>query len=222
MMTEDGRSARSWNSFVNSPERMANIASRMQAELTVELGPDDPTLALPWSDPEGRFHYYDLRQHPEQIKNIEEANTFPDLRDFLASVNAAPSNLQSAKCDAWFSEELSEEEAIFGAKCKFGSYVDVAFHQRQPQASFPIHEAFAGRLIELLKRAPELPAAVEVMIRRAHFESPAEGVREGYYFTVYVFGYGDDEQEARQAWGIAQRLVGHAILQMSTGRGITA
>src|SRR3954470_5301238 len=153
----------------------------MQAELTVELGPDDPTLALPWSDPEGRFRYYDLRQHPEQIKEIEEAKTFPDLRDFLVAVNAAPSNMQSAKCDAWFSEELTEEEAIFGAKCKFGSYVDIAFHQQAPQSSFPIHEAFAGRLIELLKRAPDLAAAVEVMIRRAHFESQDNGVREGYY-----------------------------------------
>jgi hypothetical protein len=191
----------------------------MQVELTVELGPDDPTLALPWSDPNGKLHYYDLRQHPELIRNIEEANTFPDLRDFLATVNAGPSNLQSAKCDAWFSEELNEDEAIFGAKCKFASYVDVAFHQTAPQSSFPIHEAFGARLIELLKRAPELPAAVEVMIRRAHFESE-DGVREGFYFTVYVFGYGDDEQEARQSWGIAQRLVGHAMLQMSTGRGI--
>ncbi len=194
----------------------------MQADITVELGPDDPTLAVPWSDPGGRFQYYDLRQQPEQINQIEEAKTFPDLRDFLVTVNATSSNMMSAKCDAWFSEELNEEEAIFGAKCKFGSYVDLAFHQRAPQASFPIHEAFAGRLIELLKRAPELQAAVEVMIRRAHFETPDNGVREGYYLTVYVFGYGNDEEDARQAWGIAQRLVGAAILQMSTGRGIPA
>src|SRR4051794_4800407 len=172
----------------------------MQADIAVELGADDPTLALPWSDPEGRFQYYDLRQHPEQINQIEEAKTFPDLREFLIAVNATPSNMQSAKCDAWFSEELNEEEAIFDAKCKFGSYVDLAFHQRAPQASFPIHEAFAGRLVDLLKRAPDLSAAVEVMIRRAHFQSPENGVREGYYFTVYVFGYGVDEQEARQSW----------------------
>jgi hypothetical protein len=193
----------------------------MQVELTVELGPEDPTLALPWSDPEERFHYYDLRQHPEQMENIEEANTFSDLREFLSTVNSSASNLQSAKCDAWFSEELDEEEAIFGAKCKFGSYVDVAFHQRGPQSSFPIHEAFGKRLAELLKRAPELPAAVEIIIRRAHFEFEDE-LREGYYFTLYVFGYGDDEHESRLSWGIAQRLVGHALLQMSTGRGVQA
>jgi hypothetical protein len=191
----------------------------MDVELTVELGADDPTLAVPWSDPEGRFHYFDLRRDPAAIERIEEALTFPGLRDFLNVVNSAASNLQSVKCDAWFSDEISEEEMIFGAACKFGSYVDLTFHLQAPQASFPMHEAFAGRWIELLKRAPEMPGSVEIIIRRAHFEDAPGNVREGYYFTVYVFGFGDDEGEARQAWSIALRLVGHAVLQLSAGRG---
>ena len=191
----------------------------MQADFSVELGADDPTLAIPWSDPEGRFHYFDLRANPAAIAHIEEARTFSELRDFLSAVNSAPSNLKSIKCDAWFSEEITEEEKVFGAPCKFGSYVDVVFHRPEPQASFPLHEAFAARLIELLKRAPELPAYVEVMLRRAHYEDEPGQVREGLYFTVYVFGFGDDEQDARQSWGIALRLVAGALLQMSAGRG---
>lgn len=192
----------------------------MQAEFTVELDAEDPTLALPWSDPEGRWQFVDLRAHPEQVGAIPEARDLPELREFLVAVNAASSNLQSAKCDAWFSHEITEEEAIFGAPCKYGSYVDVAFHQPAPQASFPIHEAFAVRLVELLRRAPELPASAEIIIRRAHFESPNDSVREGFYFTIYVTGYGDNEADAKQACGIALRLVGHATLQMSTGRGV--
>jgi len=192
----------------------------MQAEFSVELTADDPTLALPWSDPDGRWSYLDLRAHPEQLAQIPEANMFPELREFLVSANAASSNLQSAKCDTWFSDEITEEEAIFGAPWKFGSYVDVAFHRSAPQSSFAIHEAFAIRLVELLRRAPELPAAAEIVIRRAHFESPDAPVREGFYFTIYVTGYGDDESDAKQACGIALRLVGHATLQMSTGRGV--
>jgi len=199
---------------------MLKVAEKMDTEFSVELGADDPTLALPWSDPEGRWQYVDLRAHPERISEIEEAQEFPALREFLAATNSALSNLQSAKCDTWFSEEITEEEAIFGAACKFGTYVDVAFHQAAPQASFAIHEAFALRLVELLKRAPELPASMEIIIRRAHYESSGP-VREGFYFTIYVLGYGDDEADARQACGIALRLVGHATLQMSTGRGVT-
>jgi hypothetical protein len=192
----------------------------MQAELSVELTADDPTLSLPWSDPEGRWRYFDLRAHPEQVAEIPEARAFPELREFLVATNASASNLRSAKCDTWFSKEITEEEAIFGVPCKFGSYVDVAFHRAAPQSSFPIHEAFALRLVELLRRVPELPGSAEIIIRRAHFESADAAVREGFYFTIYVTGYGDDESDARQACGIALRLVGHAILQMSTGRGI--
>lgn len=194
----------------------------MEADFSVELTAEDPTLALPWSDPDGRFRYFDLRAHPELISEIEEARGFPELREFLVAVNSPSSNLQSAKCDTWFSRELSEEEAIFGAACKFGAYVDLAFHQPAPQASFAIHEAFALRLVELLKRAPELPAAIEAIIRRAHFESDSGQVRQGFYFTIYVNGYGDDEAVAKQSCGIALRLVGHAALQMSTGRGVAA
>jgi hypothetical protein len=191
----------------------------MEVEFTVELGVDDPTLAVPWSDPEGRFHYFDLRRDPSAIDRIDEALTFPGLRDFLNVVNSEPSNLQSAKCDAWFTDEIGEGEPIFGARCKFGSYIDLTFHQAQPQTSFPLHEAFARRWIELLKRAPEMPASAEIIIRRAHYEDAPEQVREGFYFTVYVFGFGEDEDESRQAWEIALRLVGHAVLQMSAGRG---
>ena len=192
----------------------------MQAEFSVELGADDPTLAMPWRDPEGRWTYLDLRAHPELIAEVEEANHLPEMREFLVAVNAAASNLQSAKCDAWFSREIMEEEQVFGAPAKFGSYVDVTFRQAAPQGSFPIHEAFALRLVELLRRAPELPAAMEAIIRRAHFEEADGKVREGFYFTIYVTGYGEDEAEAKQSCGIALRLVGHATLQMSTGRGI--
>lgn len=188
----------------------------MDAELSVELCADDPTLSLPWSDPGQRWHYVDLRAHPEQIGEITELLYLPELREFLMTVNSASSNLQSAKCDAWFTDELTEEEDMFGAACKFASYVDVVFHQPAAQCSFPIHEAFGQRLVELLKRAPEMQAAAEIIIRRAHFETEVD-VREGFYFTMYVHGYGDDEADARRACGIALQLVGHAALQMSTG-----
>lgn len=187
----------------------------MQSELTVELGAEDPTLAVPWSDPEGRFQYFDLRQNPDTVQQIEEARTFSDLGEFLLAMNSTPSALQTAKCDAWFTEELTEEEAIFGASCKFGSYVDAFFYIETPRQSFPLHEAFGRRIVELLNRAPELPGAFEAIIRRAHFEGDGE-VREGFYFTLYALGYGDDEPQARQSWSITLRLVRNAILQISS------
>lgn len=193
----------------------------MQADFSVELGADDPTLALPWVDPEGKFAYYDLRKNPAAIAEVPEAKAYSALSEFLTTLNSSSSKLQSVKCDVWFTDELNEEDEVFDAKGKFGSYVDAIFHSAESQASFDLHEGFAARLVELLKRAPELQGSVEVIIRRAHFEDSPSAVREGCYFTIYVFGFGDDEPDARQAWGIALRLVGHAILQISAGRETT-
>jgi hypothetical protein len=41
--------------------------------------------------------------------------------------------------------------------------------------------------------------------------------REGFYCTLYVNGYGNDQHSARQNWGVGLKLMGHAILQLSAG-----
>jgi len=187
----------------------------MQADFSVELTADDPTLAVPWTDPEGRWRYYDLRVHPEAISEVEEAQAFSELREFLQMLNSGASAFSTAKCDAWFSEEMTEEETIFAAACKFGSYVDVVFRSAEIQEVFADHEEFAASLVRLLKSAPEIPAACEAIVRRAHFAEVPDEVRAGHYLSLYVTGYGDEEVEARQAWGIALRLVANACLQVS-------
>lgn len=187
----------------------------MQAESSVELAADDPTLAVPWHDPEARWQYFDLGKSPELIGNIEEARTFPELRDFLLALNAPSSAFATAKCDAWFSEDLDEQEDVFDAQCKFGSYVDIFFRDHGAQQSFDRHETFMAAMVRLLRAAPEIPAAFEVVLRRADFENHSNDVRQGFYCTLYVNGYGDEEMGARQSWGIAMRLVGNACLQLS-------
>ena len=183
----------------------------MDAEVSVELGAEDATLAIPWSD--GQRRYYDLRGRPDLLLYVDEAAKYPELGEFLSSVNSAHSRLRSAKCDAWFTREISEAEQVFGAAGKFGSYVDLLFAD-QSWREFAPCEKFAERLAKLLQRAPELAAATESIIRRCHVENGGE-VEEGFYFTLYVFGYGEEEAEARMRWGIALKLVQNAILQLS-------
>lgn len=196
----------------------------MDAELTVELGGGDPTLAIPWSSGDGRLRYHDLKRQPDLLIYVEEATRYPELAEFLVQLNSASSILQSAKCDAWYSTELSEPEGIYGAMGKFVSYVDVFFVSDAPRFSFEQHEHFAQRLIKLLGRAPQISAAAEFIIRRCYFaagcdreRAPAENPSEGFYFTFYLSGYGDDEADARKRWGIALKLIGNAILQLSAG-----
>jgi hypothetical protein len=82
--------------------------------------------------------------------------------------------------------------------------------------SFTEHEQLVKRITQLLKRVPEIPAAAELIVRRCFYHA-AGGVENGFYLTFYLFGYGDDEPQARQRWGIALKLVENAIRQISAG-----
>ena len=207
----------------------------MDADFAIELGGDDPVLDFPWEDPAGELAYFDVKRHPELLPRIGEAEKFPALLVFLRTVNSARSAVETAKCDAWATTELNAEEEVYGASHKFASYVDAVFSAdwKACQASvlqFPsnqlsfglspgresliVHERFAGKLVELLRRAPEIPSAVEICVRRCYF--PGEGeVREGFYFTLYTSGYGNDEEDARRNWEVGLKLAGNAIVQLS-------
>jgi hypothetical protein len=190
----------------------------MDADFSIELGREDPVLDFPWSDPSGRLAYVDLKRRPELMAEVEEAASFPELGEFLLVLNSARSMVETAKCDAWATTDLSAEEEIYDASHKFASYVDVAFssdtHRSSGDRSFAIHEQFAGKLVELLRRAPEAPSAAEVCVRRCYFQEGG-AVRDGFYFTLYMSGYGKDDADARENWGTGLKLMEKAILQLS-------
>jgi hypothetical protein len=192
----------------------------VQADFAVELGAEDETLEIPWAAEGGGPRYYDLKRHPELLSNLEEAVRAPELGEFLSKVNSLQSPLETAKCDVWSSTEINPEEEIFEATHKFGSYVDLFFSDEPKRFSFPEHEHLAKRLIQLLQRAPEMPAAAEFLIRRCYFHEPEEvpgqeEIRDGFYITFYLFGFGNDELRSRQNWAIGLKLIGNAIRQMS-------
>jgi hypothetical protein len=193
----------------------------MDADFSIELGREDPVLDFPWTDPAGKLSYVDLKRRPELMESIEEAKQFPELGEFLRAMNSARSMVETAKCDAWATKELSAEEEVYDASHKFASYADVVFSEidESPSSlrqSLSTHEQFARKLVELLRRAPETPSAAEVCVRRCYFGKEG-GVREGFYCTLYVSGYGTDGTSARQNWGVGLKLMANAIVQLSAG-----
>ncbi len=207
----------------------------MDADFSVELGPprEEATLELPWDSGVAQGpRYLDLKRQPDLLPSLEEAARYSELAEVLRVLNSRNSAFQTAKCDVWSSTELSEAEQIYDASLKFASYVDIVYDEQQVDArySFFRHEDLARAIADLLKKAPDMAATVELIVRRCYYHQPAaEGgksaePRSGFYITVYVFGYGDDEDSSRQSWGIALQLVANAILQLSpaqrgTGRG---
>jgi hypothetical protein len=188
----------------------------VEVDFAVELGAEDETLELPWAASDGGPRYYGLKRRPELLVHVEEAQRVPELGEFLVAVNSPAGFLETAKCDVWCSAEMDPEEDIFEAACKFASYVDLFYSQERPRFSFPEHERLAGRLTQLLQRVPEIPAAAEFLIRRCYYH---QNVRDGFYITFYLFGYGADEPEARQRWAIGLKLVENAIRQISAEMG---
>ena len=186
----------------------------MDADFSIELGREDPILDFPWTDPAGKLAYVDAKRCPELIASIEEAETFPELGEFLRVMNSPRSMVETAKCDAWPTTELSAEEGIYHASHKVASYVDMVFSEIDVRLAFSLHEQFARKLVELLRRAPETPSAAEVCVRRCYF-GEQHAVREGFYCPLYMSGYGNDDASARQNWGVGLRLMGNAIVQLS-------
>jgi len=187
----------------------------MQADSSVELGREDPALEIPWKSDDGSHRYYDLKHNPELVLQIPEATNNAELSAFLSRMNAAGFPMQSAKCDAWFTDEISAEEEIFGEPGKFVSYVDLVFADDQRRLLLEDHEELARGLCALLQRAPEMAASVELVIRRCYFhpEGKPDDSIDGFCITAYVSGFGEDEGEARKRWAIALALLQNALVQ---------
>jgi hypothetical protein len=187
----------------------------MDAEFAVELGAGDEILEIPWSAPGGQPKYFDLKHQPELIEQLDEVRRVPELAGFLRAINSPLGALETAKCDVWASTEIRPEEEMFGAACKFGGYVDLLFSNENSRISFQGYESFARRVVGLLKPAPEIPSSAELLIRRCFYHQ-GDDTPEGFYITCYIFGYGDDEAQARQRWAIGLELVANAIRQVES------
>jgi hypothetical protein len=200
---------------VASPVLRVYRGHSVEVDYAIELGHDDETLEIPWAAPDGGRRYFNLKREPQALTRLEEAVRIAELRDFLTAVNSPMSILESAKCDAWGTTEINSEEETFGAPWKFGSYVDLLFTDPSARFSFEDHENLLEELTALLKRVPTIPASAEFLLRRCYYHE-GENIREGFYVTLYLFGYGQDETKARQQWAITLKLVSNAVTQLSS------
>jgi hypothetical protein len=194
----------------------------MLADYSVELGRDDPALELPWTSADPGLRYYDLKKHPELLREIPEAAAHPELAAFLARINAPDFPLATAKCDAWPSREILPEEEIFfsgieGTECKFASYIDLVFRDEAEQLSLEKHEALAQDLCRLLNHSPKIAASMEFIIRRCYYHpeaaTGADDSTSGFYLTACISSFGHSSEEARKQWTIALALAQNALVQ---------
>jgi len=183
----------------------------MLAEWTIELGADDPRLQIPWAFEDGSSRFLDLKRQPELLLEVPEACAYSELAEFLNWANSSESPFETAKCDAWTSRDIDAEDEVFGEPCKFGSYVDLLFVDKDRRSEFSENEGFVQALAKLLRRAPEMASAAEFTVRRC-LDQRTEA-QECFYVTFYLQGYGENEYQARDRWAIALKMVQNAIIQ---------
>ena len=210
----------------------------MYVDSAVELGRDDPALEIPWVSQDESLRYFNIRANPALIDALPEA-AWVEMREFLIRANAADFPLQTAKSDVWTTTDISPEEEIFSAGWKFASYVDLVFSAEEQCFSLPAHQQLVKKLCALLARAPDMPASIEFVVRHCYYHCPGavapvrdskDGGQQdqlqpvaldatlgdsklGFYFTLYVSGFGNTKEEARQPWSIALKLLQHALIQ---------
>jgi hypothetical protein len=187
----------------------------MDADWSVELGHDDPSLEFPWASPDGTQRFVDLSQHLESICEIPEAAQYPALARCLLELNGKFSPWLTVKCDVWIDNQLGEAEDIYDAKLKVGSYVDLVRRNESERFSFEQHEQWVKSATMTLRNIGPHPIACELIVRRCWYCADSRSSDDpvpGFYITLYVSGYGDNEAQALARWTKGLARVSNVLL----------
>jgi len=183
------------------------------SEWSAECGADDPVLVVPWSSPDGALQWVDLRDDPDALDNIHEADEHPALLAALRALNGSRSPIFTAKCDVWTMDAdelastrydlmLDDEVATTG----IASYIDVLWRERPVLASRHRMEQMLYRIDRMAADLPHSLAKMECTLRPAVTDLDGTVV-EGFAVTVYVKAVGVDATEAEERWDAALRAV---------------
>lgn len=194
----------------------------MEADHSLELGPAAPALEIPWKDPEGRLHYFDLRRRPDAIEHIPEALEFPALRRFLLAVNSPPSVWQTAKCDVWL-DEAEPSENLYDAEFEQSCYVDLVLAEQTAalREDLLLHQLAAKEMAHMLGANEALEALAEIIVRRCYFHGStnAEESDAGYCMTLFLTGYGATPAKAAECWDSAMEFAAVCALRLHPHEG---
>ena len=180
-----------------------------------EIAPESAS-EMPSPGKAGTLRYYDLRADPNLVDHLPEAQSSSELRKFLLRMNAAGFPLTVGQMRPLvYSRDIGRRRNLWRDRASLPATWIFYSLLAERQLVFADHEDYAARLCDLLKGAPEMPASAEIMVRRCFYADHPD--HDGYYFTVYVSGFGETEAQARQRWSIALTLVQHALVQSVEG-----
>jgi len=142
------------------------------------------------------FGYVDLKREPGKLDSIPELQDSPELKEFLRELNHPRSLFRSVGCEKSMGPCL---DPIY--KFKRTSFVTVVFeilewnHEENFQRLF---QEFDGAMRDAKNIIPEF-VMIEFEIHNVTFNAHAF---KGFGATIWVDGFGRDEEEAMHHWRI--------------------
>jgi hypothetical protein len=159
--------------------------------------------------------YFDYKRNPEQIPNIPEVQDWPELEEFVRSVNARNSFFRTLGCDVGHTDR--EADGYIHLK----SFVDIAFEILELNFEKLNYYLTFDRLMED-RRYYQLPnnVSADYVIQYTIFnDHKPEGLddkrKTGWSATLRLHGIGRTEEEARNAWAAGLQFVQEALARAS-------
>jgi hypothetical protein len=187
----------------------------MEADWAVEVGPDLPSIDVPW---EG---FVDLRHDPSAVQALAEVAMHRAMREAIIMLNTPPSPVFTAKCDAWTMARYEIDPDEFAAHAEqarggFASYIDILRRDPARLASFEFHERWARRLTGRLRNISLPNGRVDLVIRPASANSYS-----GYALTLYTAGCGADAIAAYASWEAVLHAAVTATISLDSSPSLT-
>ena len=188
----------------------------MQADWEVEIGPGAPIIEGQWPG------FVDIRQHPNQARDLPEAAQFPALAGALIQLNAHGSPVWTSKCDLWpLTNPAGANLAAFdpdeldappaAALHALACYIDLLPRSDQ-QWTFPAMAVASCKYwCDRLQTIPLRCCRADFIVRRACV-APEEWT---HAVTAYLSACGPTPACAQDVLGQALAIFAHALFVRS-------
>ena len=169
-----------------------------------EWGPAIPYPPIDHRDGHQNHGYEELKGNVEAVSLIPEVEGWPELEQFLITINVADSPLESAGCEKhYFPAEIEGKPAA-----NLGSYIDVIFTNAALNDKAENLLLLASHLAQAVKGCEKWWGCVELSLHRFR---RVPGAELPWGLMIRVNNHGRTEEEARKFWGETLRRLSDAI-----------
>ncbi|WP_322104033.1 hypothetical protein [Paraburkholderia sp. J41] len=177
------------------PDAAIVLATRGTRTIYIEesWGPAIPYHAIQHEDGTRNHGYRPVKGDREAIEAIPEIQGYPELADFLITINANDTSIESVGCEKLLEEAIHEQQTIVSVSC----YIDVIFSDLPTNDDPRCHLELAARLAAAMEGCEQWWTSLELGLQRLRGLS---GNLAPWGLLIRVTSAGRTVVEAREMW----------------------